>query len=141
MSMTKEGLLRERYIVLNDYPNNYLLEVGQVLIANAKGNFCVADDEGFITIYPEKYPAIFRRLSWWEHRKESDMPEYVNLIEDYMDIKSGIYKFENWNDHFQLGEMPFRVNDSDSGLVACPLKRAKFEPADKSDYDSFQNKK
>ena len=67
--MTPEELLKPRYLVISDYPNSEF-EVGKVYEFNsaiAKNVF-------------GRYPAIFRKLEWWEMRDEKDMPEYVKPI-------------------------------------------------------------
>lgn len=81
---TKE-LLKQRYLVIADYPRNDL-GVGHVI------NFTEVDHKGrpiynFGTErdditwvkpgYFEQFPAIFRPLSWWENRKVEDMPKYL----------------------------------------------------------------
>lgn len=83
-TMTVEDLLKPRYKVIADYPGS---------------NFNIGD----ILHNPEyfdkrnsnlnKYPAIFKPLSWWEDRKPEEMPEYVKFTKEYMEFKKGdVYK-------------------------------------------------
>lgn len=66
--MTKEEtLLIPRYRVVADYPGNTEL-IGYIF--SSENNHS----------YYDRYPAIFQRLNWWEFREESEMPEFVKLI-------------------------------------------------------------
>jgi len=49
------------------------------------------------------YPEIYRPLSWWEHRKPEEMPEYVKetVLADFGNTKKGkvcFYKIIEWDD-------------------------------------------
>ena len=68
--LTPEELMQPRYEVIADYPGSEdEYEVGQIKQKLAE-NYCK---------YLDKYPHIFRRLNWWEHRTQDQMPEYVKL--------------------------------------------------------------
>lgn len=64
--MTKEELMKPRYEVIADYPGNDLI-IGVVFEPNS--------DWG--EPYLNKYPHLFRKLHWWEHRKPEEMPSYL----------------------------------------------------------------
>ena len=64
--MTNEELLKPRYIVIADYPGKYV-KVGRIFKSD-------------IGEYYDRFPAIFRKLEWWEDRKPEDMPKYVKLV-------------------------------------------------------------
>ena len=74
--MTTEELLRPRWKVIADYPNSPF-EVNSVLETDDKGVYTLweHDGKGYITL--SDYPAIFRKLEWWEKRDEKDLPKYV----------------------------------------------------------------
>lgn len=66
--MTAEELLRPRFKVIADYPES-MFDIGKI-------EECAEAHHGCVTFYG-KYPAIFKRLDWWEERAEGDMPEYL----------------------------------------------------------------
>lgn len=77
--MTTDELLMPRYKVIADYPGtvfdvNQILEVsGDCAGSNRTGSGVLSK-----SVYkPEKYPAIFRPMPWYEERKVGEMPEYV----------------------------------------------------------------
>lgn len=88
--MTPEYLLKPRYKVIADYPRNPF-SIGDILmqdfdtighvwiredqIADKTSDRSWADDL-------EKYPALFKKLEWWEERKPEDLPEYVKENKD-----------------------------------------------------------
>jgi hypothetical protein len=61
----QERLMVPRWEVIADMPFNHFT-VGQIVT-----------DINIIEGYRfSKYPHLFRQLSWWEHRKEEEMPWY-----------------------------------------------------------------
>jgi len=75
-----EDLLKPRYKVIADYPF-CPFEVGEILYEH-EGKFYVYEDSGRYPINPEAFPAVFKKLEWWEERKESEMPKYVKNAAD-----------------------------------------------------------
>ena len=76
--MTTEELLKPRWKVIADFPGRYRtgIKVGDVLIPkeiDQPETYFVAD----YYVNLSHYPAIFRKLGWWEERDEKDMPKYV----------------------------------------------------------------
>ena len=61
--MSVEELMKVRFILEHDYIGN-TQPIGYIFTTH-------------IPDYYRKYPANFRELHWWEHRQESEMPEYV----------------------------------------------------------------
>ncbi len=60
----KIDLLAPRYEIIADYPDSEY-KIGQII-------------SGFdFPINKDSFPAIFRKLQWWEHRKPEEMPEYI----------------------------------------------------------------
>lgn len=74
--MSNEELLRPRYKVIADYPNN-IHKIGSIIENKAGEPF---DKIKFYQC--AKHPHIFKRLEWYEDRKPEDMPEYLKEIED-----------------------------------------------------------
>ena len=104
--MKAEELLKPRFEVIADYPFNpykigeiakdsnydsilqtktiYTNEFGETV---EQSNFCNA--ESF-----EKYPALFRKINWWEKRNKEDMPKKVmSLAND----KKNVFDIEDWD--------------------------------------------
>lgn len=84
--MNTEELLKPRYKVIADWPNN-TFPIGTVLIKHDSWDNWTHVEEteefvrnelvGFKEDGIKKYPHLFRKLEWWEERKVEDMPEYV----------------------------------------------------------------
>jgi hypothetical protein len=80
-------LLMPRFKVINTYPNS----------KNALGNILIADGEDSYLLY-SSYPNIFRKMKWWENRKESDMPEYIKEVLTRTTYTTAKYfKIKKWN--------------------------------------------
>ena len=87
--MTVEELLMPRYKVIADYPNTPY-GLNQVL-TKREIRF------GMGSLSPENYPAIFRKLNWWEERKVEDMPDYVKWDVGIYPTWKKIMKVDKWN--------------------------------------------
>ena len=128
--MTPEQLLQPRYLVIADYPvadlnigdiyqfenihpfSGYSLQFGKAIIAPK---------------YFDKFPHLFRRLEWWEHRNPKDMPEYVKTING-----KSVYKFYGFG---SLGNSYAKVKDDEyrSNYLLSALL-----PATKEEYDNYK---
>lgn len=73
-----EQLLQPRYKVIADYPGN-VQPIGHI-------HQCIGDPESirYWVEQKEKYPQVFQRLEWWEHRTDSELPRYMKGA-DYPD--------------------------------------------------------
>ena len=98
--MTSEELLIPRYEVIGGYPNSKL-KLGNILTPDRMnptffgGKKKIPDT---LIENPEKYPHLFRELSWWEHRKEEDMPMYLKHRLNLEDEDSWNYhKIAKWD--------------------------------------------
>jgi hypothetical protein len=92
--MEVEELLKPRYKVIADYPFNKSFKIGEVIALNEIDDrpHLVKEEYALIqntvvthTFYKtdfDKYPHLFKKLEWWQERKESDMPEYVKWAHD-----------------------------------------------------------
>jgi len=83
--MTAKELLIPRYQVIADYPNSPY-KIGAI----AKGNECLVNPECL-----DKYPHLFRKLNWWEHRKIEEMPK--RLICKAIPDDTEIIEIEEWD--------------------------------------------
>lgn len=133
--MSVRELLKPRYEVIADYPESGF-SVGDILKWDENGIGWKAEGcDDFYEFGIHKYPHLFRRLEWWEHRKDEDLPKYIRFIKDYMDYKKGsLYKVESW------GEITgIRLEGKKYGLyrkqaIWCML------PASEKEYQKSANK-
>jgi hypothetical protein len=95
--MTTEELMKLRWKVIADFPSNEWFEIGDIIIANSGENGYKTptdDEDNWLALMPDRYPAIFKKLEWWECRKEEDLPEYVKSkkytykVIDYIKLKN-----------------------------------------------------
>ncbi len=74
---TIEHLIKPRYEVKALYPAHPKCphRIGEIINVTSKHGDIIYPD----TLGPRysDYPAIFRKLAWWEHRKPEEMPKYV----------------------------------------------------------------
>lgn len=110
--MEIEELLKPRYKVIAEYPQGFFKE-GEIVytFCDAKSPYRTwyisTEENGRVWQHGscEKYPKVFKKLEWWEERKETDMPEYVKLNpknkEDYPTVSlKEIYKVKKWSGGF-----------------------------------------
>lgn len=120
-----QKLLQPRYEVVADYPHS----------CHTTNSVIEPDKNGFIafTVHapnhcgiPEAYPHLFRKLSWWERREESEMPGYVKNDKE-------VYR----NYGIKYGHMVKVVEEE----FNCLLNLHDLLPATQTDYLTFINKK
>ncbi len=87
--MSEQELLQPRYKVIADYPyspytiGSLMEDTGTRFLlsrTNCYDDFKmdIVEQDNYVseeTIL--KYPHLFKKLDWWEQRKNSDMPEYI----------------------------------------------------------------
>jgi len=124
--MTSEQLLRTRYKVIADYPQNPY-KVGQILhpVKYLSGNWWVP---GWIGKDIGHFPHLFQSLPWWQHRKLDEMPTYIKC--------EGIIHKATWSEN--NGIMKMHLEDTDWEVNANVMGH--FEPATKEEYESYINK-
>ena len=89
--MSREELLTPRYIVIADYPKSKD-KIGAIYRALTEMN---------VSFY-NTYPAIFKRLEWWEHREEKDMPECLKWI--YNGVFTKVLRYDLKGERFYAPE-------------------------------------
>lgn len=84
--MTPAELLIPRYKVIAVYPGS-MFKINAILIRKqispAPDDFEFIEEEtsfGLFQYNPADYPAVFRKLEWYELRQEKDMPKYVKSL-------------------------------------------------------------
>ena len=112
--------MQKRFIVIADYPDS-IYTVGTVL--DREGSY---DSSNNVFFY-NKYPHLFRELSWWEHREISDFPEYVKYS-----TKGKIIKVK-WI-YVQDGEGKVQL---ENGGYRFTWSFNLFEPATESQYNEY----
>ena len=77
---TIEELLAPRWKVIADFPGNDQ-NIGESLKRiNSDERANISVFKGMYEINPDNYPAIFKKLKWWEEREFEDIPQYLKLI-------------------------------------------------------------
>jgi hypothetical protein len=128
--MSNEELLKPRYKVIADYPSSDF-NIGDIVYADPFGRFMQYGDYGAWQLHPEIYPAIFRKLEWWEERSPEDMPEYVK--EGKVVHKVTYSKSNNL-------DMWMRFEHGGKWLVH-KVVMCFYEPATKEEYETFLHNK
>ena len=152
--MNNEELLYPRYEVIADFWDNPF-EIGQILTCKNKqepemppiselksGKITeylftdyVALREGGSAMYSEpnfsNYPNLFKKLEWWEKRKESELPKYLKTTYNGTPCKVIAYELENGIIIVDDGEHITRYNFK-------PYTSARL-PATKEDFEMHQN--
>lgn len=113
--MTKDELLKPRFKMIADFPG-CVFDVGEVLE-------CSPAQKNLIWHY-EKYPHLFRKLEWWEGRKEKDFPLFANSNGNYITVRKWVIR-EGQNDCY-----------AESGGY-CHFRAT---PIDESEYNEYMRK-
>ena len=75
--MTAEQLLLPRFEVIADFPKSSY-NIGRIITPIKEGSsyfYSLEAPSSELIGFPEKYPHLFKKLNWWEHRKKEDMPK------------------------------------------------------------------
>ena len=136
--MTKEELLKPRWKVIADFPGNTFY-VGEIIeipsqyilqqIVLQGNNYQSVD----LDINPSFYPAIFKKLKWWEERKEEDLPKYVLWKPTNTIMKVSIYEKDYESNILRIFSIPrtniFGKYGKDWGWIIHT------EPSTKEEYE------
>lgn len=99
--MKAEELMKPRFEIIADYPNNDLGEVGQIIYRD----WCYRINGLEWRI--SDFPHLFRKLNWWEHREEEDMPKrliskaFAN--EETKEVSDEVFEVEEWDMKLLVG--------------------------------------
>ena len=74
-----EKLMRPRYEVIADYPNNPFTQNQVLVVEEWMGNYWYNEHgEAEVKVSDmESMPHLFREMEWWEGVAESEMPKYL----------------------------------------------------------------
>ena len=129
--MSIEELIKPRFRIIYDFPNNNFGEVGTILTSE----FTPIQ----ILNSLKKYPHLFQELVWWYHRKEEDMPKHLkHTLADGTTTyhKADVYDFSDpyW--------IEWKSNDgSDFGNFGHWTAKFNYMPCTEAEYLSNINKK
>lgn len=130
------NFLKPRYKVIADYPGNPY-PIGAIGTTDseywAQSNYRLIISEA-----PDKYPHLFKKLEWWEHRtiEELKSVKYVKVI--------------TYRGYWRVGDI-VPVNSFEGGSMEKALPTGynlkynhyqsifELEPASQSEYESFIN--
>lgn len=105
--MEAKELLKPRFELIAEFPNNHYGKVGTILDRDwAK---YPNDDETEKAIWRiSDFPHLFRKLNWWEHRKESEMPKKLKSLAskdnpDFDIDKEEIFHILKWDMNGMMG--------------------------------------
>lgn len=111
-----ERLLAPRWKVIQDFPFNTFYKVGGIIIDDGVN---VSRNENGIPVYDcewDNFPAIFKKLEWWEERTVEEMPEYVKVIAEDIAKRTGLFcKVTEWDKYPDNGNK--WGNEGDWGVV------------------------
>lgn len=117
------NLMTPRYLVIADYPL-MRCKLGEILEADMTLTADILATKEY-----DKYPHLFRPLSWWEFREEKDMPEYVKVH------GNEIHKVRKWN--------IFRghaIANTLDGTTQYDFNASECIPSTATEYEQFKNK-
>lgn len=115
-----------RYKVIADYPFSSC-KIGDIYTLNLNENSAkyIKDAGGFLNnINLDDYPHLFRKLEWWEGRKEKDFPLFANSNGNYITVRKWVIR-EGQNDCY-----------AESGGY-CHFRAT---PIDESEYNEYMRK-
>lgn len=116
-------LMTPRYLVIADYPNSNF-NVGDILTFVSKYNvFKKPDCSSIINADDiDKYPHLFRKLSWWENREMREMPDYVhNYVSGYF------FKVIKWRIEYGMPKATIRGAGSIRADWLNPITKEEYE--------------
>lgn len=120
---TQTNLMQKRFIVIADYPDS-LFQIGEII----NSNYIVTTKFGTFA-YTDDYPHLFSELQWWEHREESEMPEYAKVH------STEIHKVRKWT----IFKTHAIANTLD-GTIQYDFNASESTPATEDEYNEFKNK-
>lgn len=104
--MKAEELMKPRFVIIADYPNNDLGKVGEILDRDWC-KYINDDEEDGLEWRVSDFPHLFRKLNWWEYRKEEDMPKRLIskafTYQETKEVSNEIFEIESWDMENLLG--------------------------------------
>jgi hypothetical protein len=140
-------LLKERFEVIADFPDNNYGPTGTILDRDW-GSYPDGEDNPPLWNI-SKFPHLFKKLEWWEKRKESEMPKYVKQtgMVDGNDkpIPDRYFKVKK---HFSAGNGEWRDDsyrifciEKNESVLGSYFNYSDYEPATEEEYLNSLNSK
>lgn len=80
-SLSVEELMLDRYKVIANYPEmeRHNISMGDILTEPKDKTQCVRNQKGdpVFYFYWDQFPAIFKKLEWWQERDPKDLPLFL----------------------------------------------------------------
>ena len=77
--MSNEDLLKERFVVIADYPGNNRME-GEIIPSPMDA---YSQDEIDALLFTcKQFPKVFKQLHWWEERTIEEFPDYIKIVDE-----------------------------------------------------------
>ena len=114
--MTASELMKPRYEIIASYPG-ISYNVGRIIEPIKPGSSvydCFEASASQTIRSPEKYPHLFRKMDWWEHRKVEDMPK--KLICKAIPNDNEVMEIQEWDMDLLVGWL------DKSNRECCSLK-------------------
>lgn len=131
-----------RFEVIAEFPKCKFLK-GDLLqrVINAANDWYHTDVYSCLGGYDisdlEKYPHLFKKLNWWDNRKEKEMPKYLKQNYDLENPNWTFHKIYKWDMKRKIGFL-----DSEN-YECCDLmiwrKQFAYLPATKEEYERHNN--
>lgn len=128
--MTVEEFFNPRYRCIARYPHSKF-SVGAIYTNKECCEILNPNNvEGCLSVYDcEKYPAIFRKIDWWEYRDIEDMPEYVKE-------EGGKIHKVTFFEEYGFSWMKADNGDVETTWAVNNKVMCFFKPATKEEYDN-----
>jgi hypothetical protein len=126
--LSTEMLLKPRYkVIAEDTSGDFT--IGSILTLTQDFNGYKNINSGMFHRIEriDKYPHLFRKLEWWEERKENDMPDYLKSVKSNLIV--GVITWHT--NHVTVGIQNDFFNREDIELTR------KYLPATESEYNQY----
>ena len=121
--MSPKELIKPRFEVIADYPKS-IFKIGEII------------ENGNEFSYYTDYPHLFKKLNWWENRKENEMPSYLKHRLDITSQNWTYDKIESWDMKILVGWVNEKERTGCSLLAWAP--EYGYFPAKKEDYENYK---
>lgn len=85
--MSNDDLLKPRWKVIAAFPDNRNYEVGSILDRDWCRYVNDEDESEGVVWRISNFPHLFKKLEWWEERKEDELPKYVIIKNKIIPVK------------------------------------------------------
>lgn len=133
MKKSVEELMKPRYKVVADYPGMPFLSDQIIEREGTNGTDDYYHPFNNKNICLNRYPNLFKKLEWWEERKQEEMPEYVKFAADGMVKRITHWDMETSSPWFMYLEGDNRPY-SPGGLS---LENTHWLPATEEEYNNY----